>query len=76
MKNTQNEIFDHLIKVLLQKGLTLQDCFDQIDDDKNGYIEVDEFHGMLERMGFTITEEQVYQIMVSLDDNFDGKLSY
>ena len=31
---------------------------------------------MLERMGFTITEEQVYQIMVSLDENFDGKLSY
>ena len=31
---------------------------------------------MLERMGFTITENQVYQIMLSLDDNFDGKLSY
>ena len=57
MKNTQNEIFDHLIKVLLQRGLTLQDCFDQIDEDKNGYIEVDEFHDMLERMGFTITRQ-------------------
>lgn len=54
--NTQNEIFDHLMKVLLQRGLTLMDCFDQIDDDKNGYIEVDEFHDMLERMGFTITQ--------------------
>ena len=28
MKNTQNEIFDHLIKVLIQRGLTLHDCFD------------------------------------------------
>lgn len=27
-RNTQNEIFDHLIKVLMQRGLTLQDCFD------------------------------------------------
>jgi len=51
----QNEIFDHLIKVLKQRGLTLQQVFDQIDDDKNNYIEVDEFHDMLERMGFTIT---------------------
>lgn len=60
MKNTQNEIFDHLIKVLMQRGLTLEDCFEQIDEDKNGYIEVDEFHDMLERMGFTITQDQVY----------------
>ena len=60
MKNTQNEIFDHLIKILLQRGLTLQDCFEQIDEDKNGYIEVDEFHDMLERMGFTISPQQVY----------------
>lgn len=71
-----NEIFDHLIKILKQKGLTLLDCFEQIDDDKNGYIEVDEFHDMLERMGFTITQGQVYELMVRMDDNFDGKISY
>ena len=74
--HTMNEIFDHLIKVLKQKGLTLLDCFDQIDDDKNGYIEVDEFHNMLESMGFTITQAQVYEIMMRMDDNFDGKISY
>ena len=62
--------------MLLQRGLTLQDCFDQIDEDKNGYIEVDEFHDMLERMGFTITRAEVYQLMLSLDQNFDGKISY
>ena len=31
---------------------------------------------MLERMGFTINQNQVYQLMMSLDENFDGKLSY
>lgn len=41
---TQFDIFDHLLKVLRQKGLTLEDMFDQIDMDKNGFIEVDEFH--------------------------------
>lgn len=56
-KNTQNEIFDHLMKVLMQRGLTLQDCFDQIDTDKNNYIDKEEFQDLLERMGFTITEE-------------------
>lgn len=72
----QNEIFDHLMKVLRQRGLTLQQVFEQIDDDKNNYIEVDEFHDMLERMGFTITQEQVYDLMRIMDDNFDGRISY
>lgn len=76
MKNTENEIFDHLMKVLVQRGLTLRDCFDQIDEDQNGFIEVDEFHDMLERMGFTITQEQVYKLMMSLDENFDGRIAY
>jgi len=53
----QNEIFDHLIKVLKQRGLTLHQVFEEIDDDRNNYIEVDEFHDMLERMGFTIQQE-------------------
>ena len=74
--HTMNEIFDHLIKVLKQKGLTLLDCFEQIDEDKSGTIEVDEFHDMLERMGFTITQGQVYELMVRMDENFDGKISY
>lgn len=56
-KNTQNEIFDHLMKVLIQRGLTLQDCFDQIDTDKNNYIDKEEFQDLLERMGFTVTDE-------------------
>jgi Ca2+-binding EF-hand superfamily protein len=54
-KNTQNEIFDHLIKVLMQRGITLEELFEQIDTDKNGFIDVEEFHDILERMGFTIT---------------------
>ena len=41
---TQYDIFDHLLKVLKKKGLTLEEMFDQIDLDKNQLIEVDEFH--------------------------------
>jgi Ca2+-binding EF-hand superfamily protein len=31
---------------------------------------------MLERMGFTISQLQVYQLILSMDENFDGRLSY
>ena len=34
-----------------------RDMFEEIDLDKNQFIEVDEFHQTLEAMGFLITEE-------------------
>jgi Ca2+-binding EF-hand superfamily protein len=73
---TQYDIFDHLLKVLKQKGLTLEEMFDQIDLDKNQFLEVDEFHQTLECMGFLITEEQVFELMRQMDENFDGRISY
>jgi len=56
-RTMQNEIFDHLIKVLRQKNITLLQVFEEIDDDRNGYIETNELHDLLERVGFTINEE-------------------
>lgn len=50
--------------------------FDAIDLDKNQFIEVDEFHQTLEGMGFLITEEQVFELMRQMDENFDGRISY
>jgi Ca2+-binding EF-hand superfamily protein len=35
--------------------MTLEELFEQIDTDQNNFIEVEEFHDILERMGFTIT---------------------
>ncbi len=60
---TQFDIFDHLMKVLTKKGMTLEEMFDQIDIDKNQFIEVGEFHTTLESMGFMITEDQVFELM-------------
>lgn len=54
--NVQYEIFDHLIKVLNQKSLSLSEVFHQIDTNQNGFIECDEFQNLLERLGFTISE--------------------
>jgi DNA-directed RNA polymerase specialized sigma54-like protein len=54
--NVQYEIFDHLIKVLNQKSLSLAEVFHQIDTNQNGFIECDEFQNLLERLGFTISE--------------------
>jgi len=35
-----------------------------------------EFHDLLQLLGFTISEGQVYELMRQMDDNFDGRLSY
>ena len=53
-KNTQNEIFNHLIKVQMQRGITHEKLFEQIDPDKIGFVDVEEFHDNIEWMGFTI----------------------
>ena len=31
---------------------------------------------LLERLGFTISEQQIYEIMRQMDENFDGRISY
>ena len=74
--NTQYEIFDHMMRVLNQKSLSLGEVFRQIDTNQNGYIECDEFQNLLERLGFTISEQQIYEIMRQMDENFDGRISY
>ena len=74
--NMQYEIFDHLMKVLSQKSLSLVEVFDQIDMDQNGYIECDEFQNLLERLGFTVSEAHIFEIMRQMDENFDGRISY
>ncbi len=61
--NVQYEIFEHLMKVLNQKSLSLAEVFHQIDTNQNGFIECDEFQNLLERLGFTISEAQIYEIM-------------
>lgn len=75
-RTLHNEIFDHLILILKQKGITLLQVFEEIDNDRSGYIEVDEFHDMLERMGFTIKYEQVLSLIKTMDENFDGRITY
>jgi calcium-dependent protein kinase len=75
-RTLHNEIFDHLIMILKQKGITLLQVFEEIDNDRSGYIEVEEFHDMLERMGFTIKYEQVLSLIKTMDENFDGRITY
>lgn len=62
--------------MLKQKNLSLAEAFSQIDMNQNGFIDVEEFQNMLQRFGYTISEEQVYEMMRRIDDNFDGKISY
>lgn len=50
--------------------------FEEIDENKKNFIEIDEFHDLLERMGFTINQEQVLELMKTMDQNFDGRISY
>ena len=66
-----NPVLKDVAAALGDKGKVIK-----IDVDKNQFIEVDEFHQTLECMGFMITEEQVFELMRQMDENFDGRISY
>ena len=70
------EIYEHLFKVLQQKHLTLIEIFEEVDENKNGYIDVNEFASLLERLGFVISEKKLNELLLIADENFDGRISF
>jgi Ca2+-binding EF-hand superfamily protein len=52
------------------------DLFDAIDVDKNGFITLNEFRGILQKYGMFATEKELNALMQRYDRNKDGKVSY
>lgn len=52
------------------------DLFDSIDVDKNGFITLNEFRGILQKYGMFATEKELNALMQRYDRNKDGKVSY
>ena len=43
----------------MQRGINFEKLFEQIDPDKIGFVDVEEFHDILEWMGLTITKSKM-----------------
>lgn len=49
--------------------------FDQLDEDKSGYINANEMHVGLWRVGYSLSDTEILAIMAQVDVDGDGKLS-
>ncbi len=73
---TLEDIFDGLLTTLKDKGLTLLDIFEQLDTKRHGYITLEEFVGLVQTIGFSLTEQRAKELLSTSNHSFDGKVSY
>ena len=73
---TLEDVFDGLLTTLKDKGLTLLDIFEQLDVKRNGYITLEEFVGLVQTIGFMITEQKAKELLSTSNHSFEGKVSY
>ncbi|CAN0548418.1 unnamed protein product, partial [Ectocarpus sp. 12 AP-2014] len=59
---------------LERQELAAYAAFDKIDEDGNGYIMVDELHGLVESLGLPIAPEEQDEALEALDGDGDGVL--
>ncbi len=61
---------------LFAAGLTLEESFRRLDEDKSGKISFDEFERGLHGLDCGLSHAQLYEFMHSIDKNLDGTISY
>lgn len=61
---------------LKQKNVNLRDIFLKMDDDRSGFITVDEFRIALDNMPILVDDDVVDQVVEVFDSNGDGQVRY
>lgn len=56
--------------------LSLQEAFEAMDIDQNGFISASDLFKVLENIDETLPTEQIYEMLSYGDDDFDGKVYY
>jgi calcium-binding protein CML len=56
--------------------LSLQEAFQVMDVDNNGYISASDMFKVLENINQTLPADQIYEMLAYGDDDFDGKVIF
>ncbi|TMW57085.1 hypothetical protein Poli38472_003010 [Pythium oligandrum] len=54
----------------------LEQAFKIFDSDHNGFIEYEEFMGMLKKMDTGLSDQQIFELMRTADTNDDGRIDF
>ena len=62
--------------IIATSSKSIQEIFDEFDEDGNCYVTQVEFRNSLRRLGLGITSREIDQVMERIDTNGDGKIDY
>ena len=69
-------ILERLRVIIQTSPKSLQDIFNDMDEDGNGVITANEFRNAIRKLGLGLTSRQIDQLMAKIDVNQDGRIDY
>lgn len=69
-------LFEYMANILNSMERSLSYLFNELDEDGSGLLDKAEFEVFLEKIGYSLTNEEVDTLLHAIDDNFDGTLSF
>lgn len=71
-----NNMLERLRIIIQTSPKTIQQIFNEFDEDGNGFVTNVEFRNAIRRLGLGITSREIDQLMGQIDTNQDGKIDY
>ena len=65
-----------MANILNSMERSLAYLFSELDEDGSGLLDKAEFNVFLEKIGYSLTNEEVDQLLYAIDENYDGTLSF
>lgn len=72
----ESNILEKLRVLLTSSPKSLQDIFNELDEDSNGYITAVEFRNAIRKLGVGLSSRDIDAVLAKIDTNQDGRIDY
>ena len=70
------DVLERLRVMVAASTKSIQEIFNEFDEDGNGYVTLVEFRNAIRRLGLGVTSREIDTLMQRIDTNGDGKIDY
>ena len=72
----EDNVIERLRVIIATSSKSVQQIFDEFDEDGNGFVTQVEFRNAIRRLGLGITSREIDQVLQKIDTNGDGRIDY
>ena len=72
----EDNVIERLRVIIATSSKSLQQIFDEFDEDGNSFVTQVEFRNAIRRLGLGITSREIDQVLQKIDTNGDGRIDY